>query len=64
MRLYVELFVPEGLLSLMGLHVIDFTHYALSYYMSGVPKDIYYDSLQNYFFSDRAETFFLDVLAL
>ena len=34
------------------------------YYMSGVPKDIYYDSLQNSFFSDRAETFFLDVLDL
>ena len=34
------------------------------FYMSGVPKDIYYCSLQNYFFFNRAETFFLQVLDL
>ena len=33
------------------------------YYMSGVPKDIYYYSLENsFFFFDWAETFFLHVL--
>ena len=37
----------------------------ICFYMSGVRKDIYYYSLQNsFFFSDRAETFFLDVLDL
>ena len=35
-----------------------------NFYMSGLPKDIYYDSLQNFLFSDWAETFFLEVFDL
>ena len=35
---------------------------SVTFYMSGVPKDIYCYSLENSFFLDCAETFFLHIL--